>query len=136
MRRYIRHPSDIPIYVCLEPTEVGKPQPLNNISEGGLSFSSEVRIARNTVIKLAIILTNPPFHIQGKVSWCRARGDHYDVGVEFADADDLFKARMVEQVCYIEHYKNEINDNGERVIDSEQAAAEWIAKYATKFPKL
>jgi hypothetical protein len=43
---------------------------------------------------------------------------------------------MVEQVCHIEHYKNEVKRREGREISGEQAANEWIAKFAGNFPKL
>jgi hypothetical protein len=36
---------------------------------------------------------------------------------------------MVEQICFIEHYKNEVLETEGRALTSEQAAAEWIEKY-------
>jgi len=42
--------------------------------------------------------------------------------------------RMIEQICYIEHYRKEVLLNEGRRITSEQAALEWIEKYAQDFP--
>ena len=41
---------------------------------------------------------------------------------------------MVEQLCHIEHYRNEVNRKEGRDISSEEAATEWIAQFADKFP--
>ncbi len=43
-------------------------------------------------------------------------------------------ARMVEQICHIEQYKNEILKAEGRQLDSKQAALEWIQKFASEFP--
>ena len=40
---------------------------------------------------------------------------------------------MVQQVCAVEHYRQEELQKG-RVLNSQQAASEWIAKYAGRFP--
>ena len=41
---------------------------------------------------------------------------------------------MVEQICHIEHYKSEVLAREGRHLDGEQAAREWIQKFAHGFP--
>ena len=60
----------------------------------------------------------------------------YEVGVEFVMPDDEYRARMVEQLCYIEHYKRRVQAREGRELSGEQAAREWIEKYAAHFPDL
>ncbi len=43
---------------------------------------------------------------------------------------------MLEQICYMEEYKKEILDKDGRVLTSEEAAIEWITKFAAEFPEL
>jgi len=43
---------------------------------------------------------------------------------------------MVEQVCSIESYQKKIYETEGRRLTTEQAAMEWIAKYAAQFPDL
>ena len=64
----------------------------------------------------------------------RRDGAGYEVGVSFLDAEDVFRARMVAQVCYIEDYRRSIARAEGRELSSEEAAGEWIARYAHKFP--
>ena len=56
------------------------------------------------------------------------------VSTVLADTEDVFRARMVAQVCYIEDYRRSIARAEGRELSSEEAAGEWIAKYASKFP--
>ena len=70
------------------------------------------------------------------VVWSRKHDTHYDVGVEFNNSESKFQVRMLEQICYMEEYKKEILDKDGRVLTSEEAAIEWITKFAAKFPKL
>jgi hypothetical protein len=42
---------------------------------------------------------------------------------------------MVEQICHIEHYKREVAEREGRELSGQQAAKEWIAKYAASFPQ-
>ena len=64
----------------------------------------------------------------------RRDGAGYEVGVSFLDPEDVFRARMVAQVCFIEDYRRSIARAEGRELSSEEAAGEWIAKYAHKFP--
>ena len=41
---------------------------------------------------------------------------------------------MVEQVCYIESYKKVVYETEGRQLTTEEAAMEWIRKYASQFP--
>jgi hypothetical protein len=41
---------------------------------------------------------------------------------------------MVEQVCHIEEYKQAMLRIEQRKLTSQQAAREWIDKYAAQFP--
>ncbi len=136
MRSYIRHPSDIPIQVDNTSTEVtNHAQMLNNISHGGLSFTSVSPVQVGLTIKLKIDTVTPVFEAQGLVTHCSLEDGHYVIGIEFIRKDDLFVARMVEQVCHIEHYKREMALREGRQLSGEQAAREWIEKYAANFPR-
>ncbi len=137
MRSYIRHPSDIPIEYQVDTDEprAGRER-LNNIGNGGLSFSSRRALAVGSVIVIRISHLQPAFEIRGEVAWCRPEGEGYAIGVSFLEADDRFRVRMVEQVCHIEHYKAEVLANEGRALSGEQAAREWISRYAGSFPVL
>jgi hypothetical protein len=77
---------------------------------------------------------DPPFEAMARVAWCRPDGDAFLVGVEFLDSDDAFQSRMVQQVCSIENYKQDVAAKEGRVLSSQEAAAEWISKFAGRFP--
>lgn len=136
MRSYIRHPSDIPIHVQVE--SVSKPvvhHRLTNVSHGGLAFESQQAINDGTVIRMQIDVVEPGFEAEGVVTHCEEEADHFVIGVQFISGDDLFVVRMVEQICHIEHYKREVAEREGREISGQQAAKEWIAKYAASFPQ-
>ena len=50
--------------------------------------------------------------------------------------DELFRLRMIEQICHIEHYRNEMLKQQGRELSIEEAAQEWISRYAGEFPSL
>lgn len=133
MRRYIRHPSDIPIRFGTEGSAV---RSLRDVGYGGLCFVSPQGLAPGQVLRLSIDKVVPPFHTRGRVSWCQPEADHYLVGVEFLDQEAAYRARMVEQVCHIEHYRREVWRREGRRLSAEQAAGEWIDRHAADFPPL
>ena len=134
MRQFIRHPTDMPIEYDIGDVAVNKKEYLNDISHGGLSFRSNIYIEPGSVINIRIPIHKPVFNAKGIVVWCRKNDGYYEVGVEFEEGKTEYGVRMVEQVCYIEHYKNEIWEKEGRKLSGTEAAAEWIKKYAKDFP--
>ena len=135
MRRYIRHPSDVPIEYTLVKGGTRGQTHLKNISHGGLCFHASAHIAPGSTIQLRIPVRDPAFKIRGTVLWCRKTNDEYDVGVEFPDARAEFTVRMVEQVCHIEHFKKQILEKERRRLSGQEACIEWIERYAKQFPR-
>lgn len=136
IRQYIRHPSDIPIEFMLTDAGQQVDDHLKDISIGGLSFRSVRSVPVDTIVQIEIPLVRPQFRATARVVWCHSENEHYDVGVEFLDRDEAYGARIVEQVCHIEHYRQEVLQREGRVLSSEEAAFEWIRKYAETFPKI
>ena len=85
-------------------------------------------------MRVKIPFVRPPFETEGRVVWCRRSSSDYEVGIQFIEVQAAFKARMVEQICHIEHYKNEVREREGRELSGHQAAMEWISKYASQFP--
>ncbi len=135
MRHFIRHPSDIPIEYTIGNVPTHEKEYMKNVSQGGLCFLASDDIEPGSEIHIQIPIRTPVFEAKGIVVWCRKANKHYVVGVKFADTTTEFNLRMVEQVCYIEQYKNEVLKREGRKLTGEQAAMEWIKKYAKDFPQ-
>lgn len=135
-RAFIRHPVDIPIWVRSHQHPGQRTLPTNNISKGGLAFVSHEAIRPGSVIDISIRITRPTFNVRGMVRWCRKAGNGWDIGAQFVNKEDAFRVRMIEQVCHIEHYKQEVVQREGRRLSSEHAAREWIEKHAAQFPSL
>ena len=135
LRRFIRHPADICIEVELSSVVAVQTEYLSDISEGGLCFKSKVDLPRGTLLKIRIPLVRPTFETNGRVVWSSGLEHFFTIGVVFLHHRDVFRTRMVEQVCHIEHYKREALAQDGRTLTSEQAAMEWIEKYAADFPR-
>lgn len=139
-RRFIRHPSRIPIsYEAsdLANTDVSpRRDALLNVSDGGVCFSASQPLAPGSPIRLQIPVFGQHFEIDGAVAWCRRQKGRFEIGVAFAREQDRFAVRMVEQLCYIEEYRTRVEREQGRTLTSEQAAAEWVERFAGEFPDL
>ena len=133
-RRFIRHPSDIPIEYSLSENQTSKEIPLADVSKGGLSFHVEECLPIGQQLSLCIPSIRPDLQIDAVVTWCDANQDGYQVGIRFLNEEDKFTIRMVEQVCYIEAYRKKVLDREGRELSATEAAQEWIARYAEEFP--
>lgn len=133
MRRFIRHPSDVPIKFS-QNVPIEHADRLKNISNGGLCFMSKTPLQMGSNIHIEINIKKFPFEADGTVAWCKHEGDGYAVGVSFGDNSTQYSVRMIEQICYIEHYRSEILVSQGRKLTSDEAAQEWVEKYAAKFP--
>lgn len=132
MRTYIRHPTSIPIQVCATGQNESQSK-VRNLSAGGLSFVTDKPVKVGTVIEFEIPVTKPDYHGRGVIVWRREQSpEHYEVGIRFTSDNEYFHARMVEQVCQIEDYRQRLALKG-RELSSEQAAVEWIEKYSGDF---
>ncbi len=132
MRNYIRHPTSIPIRVSAisqNDTQVVT----NNLSAGGLSFYTDIPIKVGSIVDLMIPCISPDYQGEGIIVWRRNQQPQgFEVGVRFANDDEYFRVRMVEQVCQIENYRRELAEVG-RNLTTEEAAIEWIKRFAAHF---
>ena len=137
IRKYIRHPSDVPIQVMLDLVEDAgddSDDTLTNVSLGGLSFVSAQAIEAGQKISVCIPILQQDNYLAGTVVWCEKSKKGYEIGLEFEGKKDVFRLRMIEQICHIEHYRKEIKIVEGRELNSEEAAKEWISRYAGDFP--
>ncbi|MBN1622700.1 MAG: PilZ domain-containing protein [Endomicrobiales bacterium] len=134
-RKFERHDLDIPIIVQLGELVYDKTEYLNDISIGGLSFKSKKDIKTGTVIDIKIPLIRPVFEAKGEVVWCRKEDSFFNVGLKFVHKADAFRLRMIEQICHIEKYKKDLCAKKGEGMTGEQAALDWIKKFAKYFPQ-
>ncbi|NRB37649.1 MAG: PilZ domain-containing protein [Pseudomonadales bacterium] len=134
MRENIRYSTQVPINVHVAKQVAIKNSELINLSVGGLCCESEKFIAVGTIINIDIPLSQPSFQGVGKVAWCRETVEGgFELGVHFVDDLKEFRTLMVDQVHEIESYKQRIWSQEGRDLNSEEAAREWIVKYAEEY---
>lgn len=134
-RRYIRHPSDIPIEYVVHKGQRQRGKTIADISHGGLSFHTDEYLAVGQAIQLCIPSIRPDLHVEAEVSWCDRTEHGYQAGIRFTNEEDLFTVRMIEQVCYIEAYRQQVLEQEGRKLNSTEAASEWISRFAGDFPE-
>ncbi len=134
MRAYIRHPADVPIELAPAAGTIDEETRVRDVSVGGLRFNSRIALEKDELIRVRIPFVHPPFETIGKVVWCSPTCVDFEIGVQFVSEEDAYTARMVEQVCYIEQYRHEVLQKEGRDLTSEEAALEWIQRYASDFP--
>ncbi|WP_438970024.1 PilZ domain-containing protein [Methylophaga sp.] len=131
-REFIRHPSSIPIHFSLGKEQ--RTRPVKDVGSGGLCFRSTEAVSVGKSIHIYISSCRPTFSAEGIVRWCEQEGDEFLVGVAFKDKSVRFAVRMVEQLCYIEDYRQQKEAETGQEMTSHQAAIQWIEENAETFP--
>lgn len=109
---------------------------LNNVSLGGLAFLSPYTLAKGQQVDVCFPLLNEHRSLTGQVKWSKKHQKGFEIGIQFDDPDELYRLRMIEQICHIEHYRSEIEQQEGRSLSIEEAADEWIKRFAGEFPSL
>ena len=135
MRHFLRHPSDMPVELVVRKQACVPKQRLNNISLGGVACNSKRAFRRGTAVEMRIPLFGEHACYPGVVAWCCKQEGQYLVGIAFVDEDTLFRARMVEQVCQIEHYRHQREQELGCSLTVEAVAQEWISQHAAEFSR-
>lgn len=130
----------MPIQVSLDliedDSEETADETLTNVSLGGLSFISKQPFEIQQKVRVSIPHLKQETNLLGTVVWCENTDEIYEVGIKFEGSKDLFRLRMIEQICHIEHYRKEIKLVEGRELSTSEAATEWISRYASDFPPI
>lgn len=131
-RKFIRHPVDVPLEV--EGVPDNQCSRVAEVSFGGLSFLCPHSHPPGTELVLRIPCMEPPFEARARVAWRRRESGGHRIGVRFLAEADAYRSRMVEQICAIERYREEVRHREGRTLTTAQAAQEWIERFAHRFP--
>lgn len=126
---YIQHPANIPL--ILTPASADAlPQPPLPL---GLICNSSQAFTTNSSVQISCPQLSSDIQCQGRIVWCRRQASGYQVAVAFFTPDELYRIRMLEQLCHIDHYRRDCKAQG-APLSRETAALEWIDKFAAHFP--
>lgn len=140
MRQYYRHPTDIPVDLVPVHEPRVPEQRLQNISLGGVACNCNRAFSSGTPIEvriplLSLGLKSEPACCHGLIAWCQPQGEGFLVGVTFTDEDNLFRLRMIEQICQIESYRREREQLLGRKVAVEEVAQDWVEQFAGDFSR-
>ena len=133
MRSHPRHQTNIPVHLNYEQMTKTHDSELINVSLGGLSFLLPEPASIGDEVEVFLKLVDPPTKIIGHIMWCKRFANHFQVGLKFSRDEDPFLTRMVDQICRIEDYRLQTMETRGVEMSSEEAAAEWISKYAKEY---
>jgi hypothetical protein len=136
VRKYIRHPVEIPLEYVITGESFEKRKYSQNISIGGICFRSEEKLTSGLILLIKIPSIDSKFEGVGRVIWCLDKENCFEIGVEFVDEEDAYRARLIEQICYIKKYQKDILEQEHRELSDEQAAEEWTRIFAKNFPAI
>ncbi|AOE84910.1 pilus assembly protein PilZ [Pseudomonas sp. TCU-HL1] len=108
-------------------------QRLHDISLGGVACNSARAFRRGTTLELRIPCLSDQARFSGTVAWCHKYVEDYMIGIAFTDEENMFRARMVEQICLIEQYRKQREETEGHPLAPEAVAQEWIALHAADF---
>ncbi|MBI3315566.1 MAG: PilZ domain-containing protein [Candidatus Omnitrophica bacterium] len=137
-RNFLRHPVHVPIVIRPVRQSVEVPSKSVNISQGGLSFLWEKKLLKRSVVQITIPVKDKLFTVKGKVVYSEkdATSPRFRTGVSFTDRDSAFQAKLAEETLEILEYQKKISETLGHIISEEEAADEWIQKYAKFFPSI
>ncbi|EPJ48158.1 MAG: hypothetical protein OFPII_07330 [Osedax symbiont Rs1] len=134
---FIHHPTEVPVKMVVSENQFPLPC-INEKSSTGVYIHTETRYIVNTCVEVEINVQTPAFFAKGYVCCSEPLKDGigFETGVVFDCPDTAFAVRMIEQVCYIEQYRQQVSLTEGRELSIDLAAAEWITQHAANFPEL
>ncbi|WP_286239638.1 hypothetical protein [Neptuniibacter halophilus] len=127
---YIRHPDEFPIELSLQEAALtaSPSSSLQLLCHSRQPFHSGEAIG----IKIPSVASN--LEVKGTIQSCTESQQGYVLGIGFCNQDAQMRIRMLEQLCYIQRYRRYVLTFEGRHLTEQDAALEWIDKYAHLFP--
>lgn len=126
---YIQHPNGVEIECLAQETTATERAYL----PVGLIVTLENDYAAGTALSINHPQLPDDLPIEAEVVWSRRQKNGFQLGLGFRTEEDLYRIRMLEQLCHIHLYQKEMRSEG-RKLSNENAAKEWIELYAAHFP--
>lgn len=131
----IHHPENISIH-CQRLDQVCDKNPIHLCNSPHLNFSSQIAFKNNTRLRITLKIQNNTHDFHAVVTHSQAHLTGFHIRVGFESYHEAFRLRMIEQICHIETYREELYQQQGRRLCYENAAQEWIERYADTFPTL
>lgn len=137
-RKYLRHSMDAPLSCAVRSEGVETTAGLVDISDGGASISSKAKYRKGQSIELRFPVFKDCSVVPGTIAWDRTDKDspeNHRYGIKFKDDTDKAMLRMVEMICHIMTFRAMQEHLTGKSIPADDAAREWLSKYADTFPE-
>lgn len=128
-RKFIVQPECIPVKVSISKESPNISKEIHDKSCHGLIIKSKQKIDLNKVVNIKIAFDHLNFEGDGVVSFCRAKGSEFDIGIEFSSSCDPFEVKMTLQVCQIKEF---LNSKQKDCVENDNALG-WIKMNASSF---
>lgn len=134
MRRFTRYTVDMPIKCGTEDGPIEGDSRMQNVSKTGLSFTSKTSITPGSNIRLQIPFGIQPVELTGTIMWCHDMDRFNEMGVKFDGEKIPYSMLMIEQLCLIEQYRQQVKETEGRELNSKEACKEWTSKFDSDSP--
>lgn len=130
---FVAHPKDLPFEITLIEDQAFPPSIGERAGFVGITCLASQCFETGCSVRVTLEEIDPNFCVTGRVAWCDQEVGEYRIAIEFPIKDECYCVRMIEQLSQIEHYRRQEKTHGRR-LNYNEAAAEWIQKFAATFP--
>lgn len=137
-RCFIRHPVTLTVQCRKQGHREVCAREMRDISFGGMSFISSDCYAPGDIVVMEFPVAPIQNQLSGEIIWSSPLSVNPAIlfanGLKFLNRQVLFIARLVEQMCSIEKYREAQARHQHRTLSGDEAAQEWIRMCAARFP--
>ncbi len=135
-RKFFRHPITVPILIQLLRGKDANTTESINISQGGLAFLWTEEFGEGEQLRITIPVKEKQFKIKARVAYSRKcmKTGLFQTGVAFLDYVSAFQAKLAEETIEILEYQKNLSKRLGHEVPEEEAAKQWIQKFAPNFP--
>lgn len=130
---FVAHPKDLPLEITLIEDQTFPVNTEEKLGFVGITCLAANHYESGRSVRVTLEEIDPNFCVTGRIVWCDKELGEYRIAIEFPIKDECYCVRMVEQLSQIEHYRRQAKTQGRR-LNYNEAAAEWIQKFAASFP--
>ena len=106
-RRYIRHPAEISVEYRIAGEQTKQTELTKDISFGGIRFQGQSYIEPGTILNLTFPTIHRKYEVAGRVVWCSQKKDYVEVGLQFLDENEAYRAQLIEEISLLKRRQQE-----------------------------
>lgn len=130
-RPFIDHPPQIPLHYH---AVAGAAPDKRGAAGIGIRFAGHRAVNCGCVLEVCIALNGEVHRFRGIVAAIARERSSYNICLWIRGKRQAFAARMAEQLCHIEGYRHMRTQQKGYDMGADEAALEWIERFAADFP--